>query len=87
MKKKAYAVQFMFEFPDNSKGGMFIEQLRYAGRIEVVSEKENDEHTGVWFVLRLNPAPNMTEQANRVWAKQNADRMASFGINAKVVNL
>lgn len=61
--------------------GMFIEQLRYAGIVNIVKENHVDNETT--YMLELKAPRGLTGDGVRVWAFQNANRMQSFGINAQ----
>jgi hypothetical protein len=63
--------------------GLLIEQLRYAGLLKVVRETEIDNHDGTYstaYMLEVNCPHGLDDE---VWARQNAERMRSFGINAQ----
>jgi hypothetical protein len=72
------AVIFMHITKDRDSAGLLIEQLRYAGIVKIVTESEID--SGTSYMLEINCPHGLND---RVWAKQNADRMKSFGINAE----
>ena len=72
MSKRKYVVRVVTSQAEAEKWGMFLEQLRYMGLIKL---HRNDE-TSCFDLF----APYGVD--SEVWAEQNAERMASFGINA-----
>lgn len=55
----------------------WLEQFRYAGLMQV----NRDDETGMCFDVRAPHGAGRGASAER-WAKANAERMRSFGINA-----
>lgn len=75
MAKTIYKVQVDF------KGDNFIlEQLRYAG---VCSVKEKFVGADYLNEVVIYPPRHITD--SKLWAEMNVRRMASFGLNAKVI--
>lgn len=58
--------------------GVWVEQLRYMGLVRVLAPSAPDH---AYDVLEFN-APK--GQNGEVWARQNAERMRSFGFDAVV---
>lgn len=56
--------------------GVWLEQLRYMGLVRILAPAT--AHTK-YEVLEFSAPPKTNAE---VWARQNAERMASFGINA-----
>lgn len=56
---------------------LLIEQLRYMGVVSIVTESDES------YVLQIQEPRGV--EAGGLWADQNAERMQSFGINARVV--
>lgn len=73
---------------EGEKTAFWLEQLRYAGVISwhVRGEQTPDpSRSGVYqykHVFDIHPPRGLDVRA---WARQNADRMRSFGINAQAV--
>lgn len=80
MSMRRFCILMQWTGRDNDNSGLLIEQLRYAGLVKVIKE-DATEH-GPVFMLELNAPKGYDSEGGRVWAKQNADRMRSFGINA-----
>lgn len=58
-------------------GGLLVEQLRYAG-IVTVHERAQSDTVPHFFDIHAPKSVSDTD----LWAKMNAERMQSFGINA-----
>ena len=78
MPKRHKAIQFQHIARDSDSAGLLIEQLRYAGLVNVVSEKEIEDGR-VAYLLKIQAPHDLNES---VWIDHNVNRMKSFGINA-----
>lgn len=67
--------RFSAEKPSHSFGE-FLENLRYAGLIDVHEVKDEPER----YIFDLKAPPKIED--SQEWARQNAKRMASFGYSA-----
>ena len=85
MSKQRQVVRVVIFDSEDEDGdvGTFIEQLRYAGLARVYKDgRSGDDGLGPFrIVFDLIPTKGVLDD---VWARQNSERMQSFGYNAVV---
>jgi hypothetical protein len=78
-KKQNWVVRIVLNENESVKWGILVECLRYAGTLSRVNLNGTTDEDKVWDLHC--PYKGSSIQTD-VWAKQNADRMRSFGMNA-----
>jgi len=89
MRNEKLAIQFMWLKPDPNNNtdntAALIETLRYAGLVTVIRDVERDANLnslhGHWLLRMHCPAG----VDSHVWARQNVERMESFGYTVALV--
>lgn len=68
--------------PDNHLLGVWIEQLQHMGIVKVLKEDHAPVEGTPYAVLEFEYPGRTTGIDTQIWARQEAERMQSFGINA-----